>query len=129
MRKKDKRIKTGVNPNELLSHFQNLNMKRSNEQNEPPNATRVCVPDLDREISVTEVEEVLLKLKVNKAPGEDGIPPGVFKTLDNSLTKMLAIPYLIMSGDLENTQTVGLQVLYAQYINQVQEVNRTTTVG
>ena len=58
-----------------LSHFQNLNMKRSNERTEPPNATRVFVPDLDREISVTEVEEVLLKLKVNKAPGEDGIPP------------------------------------------------------
>ena len=52
MREKDKRIETGVNPNELLSHFQNLNMKRSNERNGPPNAARVCVPDLDREISV-----------------------------------------------------------------------------
>ena len=41
----------------------------------PTNLLPVIVPDLDREISVTEVEEVLLKLKVNKAPGEDGIPP------------------------------------------------------
>ena len=78
LREKDKHTETGVNPKELLSHLQNLNMKRSNERNEPPNASRVCVPDLDREISVAEVEEVLHKLKVNKAPREDGIPPGVY---------------------------------------------------
>ena len=123
LREKDKHIETGVNPKKLLSHLQNLNMKRSG--NEPPNASRVCVPHLDREISVAEVEEVLRKLKVNKAPGEDGIPPGVFKALDNTLIEMLAILF----NDLENTQTVGPQVLYAHYINQVQEMTRTTTEG
>ena len=92
-----------------LSHFQNLNMKRSNERTEPPNTTRVFVPDLDREISVTEVEEVLLKLKVNKAPGEDGILPGVFKTLDNTLTEMLAILFssVMGSGEYPNCWSTG----------------------
>ena len=45
-------------------YFQNLNMK-SNEWNEPPKAARACVLDLDREILVTEVEEVLLKVTMN----------------------------------------------------------------
>ena len=76
-------------------------IKRSNERNEPPNVARACVLDLDREISVTEVDEVLLKLKVNKAPGEDGIPPGVFKALDNTVIEMLAILFnnVIRSGE------------------------------
>ena len=41
------------------------------------NASRVCIPDLDRETSVAEVEEILHKLTVDKA----WIPPGVFKAL------------------------------------------------
>ena len=110
LREKDKHIETGVNPKELLSHLQNLNMKRSNERNEPPNASRVCVPHLDREISVAEVEEVLHKLKVNKAPGEDGIPPGVFKALDNTLIEMLAILFnnVMRSGEYPNCWSTGI---------------------
>lgn len=93
-----------------MSHFRNLNMKRSSEQNEPPNAARVSIPDLDREISVTEVEEVLNKLKVNKAPGEDGIPPGVFKALDNTLTEMLAVLFnnVMRSGEYPNCWSTGI---------------------
>ena len=75
--------------------------KKRNERNELPNAARACVLDLDREISVTEVEEVLLK--VNKVPGEDGILPGVFrgKALDNTLIEMLAILFnnVMRSGE------------------------------
>ena len=42
----------------------NLNAKGGSEQNinEPPNASIVCIPDLDREKSVAEVEEVSLLL-------------------------------------------------------------------
>ena len=54
LREKDKCIETGINPKELLSHFQNLNMKRSNEQNEPPNATRACVIDLDMQGNISD---------------------------------------------------------------------------
>ena len=110
LRKKDKHTETDVNPKEMMSHFQNLNMKRSSEQNEPPNAARVNIPDLDREISVTEVEEVLNKLKVNKAPGEDGIPPGVFKALDNTLTEMLAALFnnVMTSGEYPNCWSTGI---------------------
>ena len=56
---------------------------------EPPNASRLFIPDFDREISVAEMEEVFNKLKENKAPG-DGIPPGVFKASDNALVEILA---------------------------------------
>ena len=42
LREKGKHIETGVNPKELLAHFQNLNTKGGSEQNEPPNASRVC---------------------------------------------------------------------------------------
>ena len=85
-------------------------IKRSNERNEPPNAARACVLDLDREISVTEVDEVLLKLKVNKAPGEDGIPPGVFKALDNTVIEMLAILFsnVMRSGEYPNCWSTGI---------------------
>ena len=66
LREKDEHIETGVNPKELMSHFQNLNMKRSSEQNELPNTARVSISELDREISVAEVEEALNKLKAKK---------------------------------------------------------------
>ena len=74
------------------------------------NAARACVLDLDREISVTEVDEVLLKLKVNKAPGEDGIPPGVFKALDNTVIEMLAILFsnVMRSGEYPNCWSTGI---------------------
>ena len=71
-----------------MSRFQKLNMKRGSDQNELPNASRIF---LDREISLAEVEEVVNTLKGNKAPGDDGIPPGVFKALDNTLIEILAI--------------------------------------
>ena len=66
---------------------------------------------------MTEVEKVLLK--VNKIPGEDGILPGVFrgKALDNTLIEMLAILFNNVKIWRIATQTVGLHVLYAQYIN------------
>ena len=103
-------------------------MKKKYERNEPPNAARVFVPDLDREISVTEVEEVLLKLEVNKAPGDDGIPPGVFKALDNTLTEMLAMLFnnVMRSGEYPNCWSTG--IICPVHIN-VQEMNRKFTVG
>ena len=52
---------------------------------------------------------MLLKLKVNKAPGEDGIPPGVLKALDNTLTKMLAILFnnVMRSGEHKSVHKSG----------------------
>ena len=81
---------------ELLSHFQNLNMKKKYERNEPPNAARVFVPDFDREISVTKVEEVL--------------PPRVFKALDNALAEMLAILFnnVMRSVEYPNCWSTGI---------------------
>ena len=110
LREKDEHIETGVNPKELMSHFQNLNMKRSSEQNELPNTARVSISELDREISVAEVEEALNKLKAKKAPGEDGIPPGVFKALDNTLIEMLAILFnnVMKSGEHPNCWSTGI---------------------
>ena len=54
----------GVAPKELLSQVQKLNTKSRGDQNEPPNASRVFIPDLDSETSVAEVEEVLDKLRI-----------------------------------------------------------------
>ena len=74
-----RKVTVTLAPKELLSHFQILNTKSGGDQIEPPNASRVFIPDFDREISVAEMEEVFNKLKENKAPDDDGIPPGVFK--------------------------------------------------
>ena len=64
------------------------------------------------------VEEVLHKVKVNKAPGEDGIPPGVFKVLDNTLTECCS-NNVMRSGEHPNCWSTGI-------INQVQEMTRIT---
>ena len=47
---------------------------------------------------------------MNKAPGEDGIPPGAFKALDNTLIEMLAILFnnVMRSGDYPNCWSTGI---------------------
>lgn len=40
LREKDKHTVTGIAPKELLSHFQELNMRRGSDQNEPQNASK-----------------------------------------------------------------------------------------
>ena len=61
---------------------------------------------------MTEVKEVLNKLKVNKEPGEDTIPPGVhvFKAVDNTPTEMLAILFnnVMRSGEYPNCWSTGI---------------------
>ena len=85
-------------------------MKRSSEWNEPPNASRVYQTLIGKYHAVAEVEEVLHKLEVNKVPGEDGIPPGVFKVLDDTLTEMLAILFnnVMRSGEYPNCWSTGI---------------------
>ena len=60
-----RKVTVTLAPKELLSRFQILNTKSGGDQIEPPNASRVFIPDFDREISVTEMEEVFNKLKEN----------------------------------------------------------------
>ena len=50
------------------------------------------------------MEEVFNKLKENKAPGNDGIPPGVFKALDSTLIEILAFLFsnVMRSGEYPN---------------------------
>jgi len=81
-----------------VSHFQKVNTKSSGDQIEPPNASRLFIPDFDRDISVAEMEEVFHKLKENKAPG-DGIPPGVLAFLFNDVMR---------SGEYPNCWSTGI---------------------
>ncbi len=53
------------------------------------NAPDTYIPVLNEDILVEEVETALQNLKTKKAPGEDGIPPGVFKVLDGALIEFL----------------------------------------
>ena len=96
-----RKVTVTLAPKELLCHFQILNTKSGGDQIEPPNASRVFIPDFDREISVAEMEEVFNILKENKAPGNDGIPPGVFKALDSTLIEILTILFnnVMRSGE------------------------------
>jgi len=59
---------------------------------------------------VAEMEEVVNKLKENKAPGDDGIPPGVFKAFDNTLIEILAFLFnnVIRSGEYPNCWSTGI---------------------
>ena len=47
---------------------------------------------------------------MNKEPGEDGIPPGVFKALINTLIEMLAILFsnVMRSGEYPNCWSTGI---------------------
>ena len=69
----------------------------------------VFIPDFGREISVAEMEEVFNKLKENKAPDDDGIPPGVFKGLDSTLIEIMAILFnnVMRSGEYPNCWSTG----------------------
>jgi len=72
------------------------------------------------------VKEVLYKLKVNNVPGEDWIPPGVLKFLDNTLYwtadypiqhyEVWRIPEMLINRDY-----------YALCINLAQEMTWTST--
>ena len=49
----------------------------------------VYVPVLDDMITPTEVHDAIKSLKQNKAPGEDGIPPGMLRLLSDEWTLLL----------------------------------------
>ena len=51
-----------------------------------PTETRLCIPELDKQISP---EEVIKTLKNNKTPGPDGIPAEFYKALPERLLNIL----------------------------------------
>jgi len=65
---------------DFKQHFEELLNTETSPVLAPP-ASNVYVPILDDDISPLEVQHQVNKLKVNKAAGTDGLPPGVLKHL------------------------------------------------
>ena len=78
-----------VDPSSLLTHFRVLQECATHDNRETrENCTRY-VPVLDEEISEEEVFMAIHNMKTNTASGDDGIPPGVYKSFNEQLIILL----------------------------------------
>jgi hypothetical protein len=94
---------------EFCEHFENLlnPTDRSEDQEFIPNYEKY-IPILDDPIQPREVTECIHKLKTAKAPGPDGIPPGIFKSLPNEWISLLVFIYnSVFSQDYPMTWAVA----------------------
>ena len=62
-----------ITPNKWIDYFQDLLNDRNTGSADAPRGFHTFDPLLDRRISVNELREALQKVKINKAPGPDGI--------------------------------------------------------
>ena len=78
-----------VDPSSLLTHFRVLQECATHDNRETrENCTRY-VPVLDEKISEEEVVMAIHNMKTNIASGDDGIPPGVYKSFNERLIILL----------------------------------------
>ena len=79
---------------EFCEHFERLlNPEANKNQQEYTPSTPKYIPDLDAPIQPMEVSNSINKLKTSKAPGPDGIAPGIFKILPDDWILMLTFIY------------------------------------
>ena len=80
-----------VDPGSLLTHFRVLQECATHDNRETrENCTRY-VPVLDEEITEEEVSMAIHNMKANTASGDDGIPPGVYKSFNEQLITLLTM--------------------------------------
>ena len=101
-----------IDPKMLLVHFKRLNMVKVCGNLEPTNATNNClyVPELDDNIESGEVMLAIKSMKSGKSPGDDGIPPGVYKVLNERLVNLLTILFnrVLRTGEYPALWSTGV---------------------
>ena len=74
-----------VDPSSLLTHFRVLRERATHDNRETRENCMRYVPVLDEEITEEEVLMAIRNMKSNTASGDDGIPPGVYKSFNEQL--------------------------------------------
>ena len=84
-----------VDPNSLLTHFRVLQECATRDNVETrENCTRY-VPVFDERITEEEVFMAIRNMKSNTASGDDGIPPGVYKSFNEQLITLLTMLFKV----------------------------------
>ena len=80
-----------VDPSSLLTHFRVLQECATHDNRETREHCTHYVPVLDEEITEQEVLMEIHNMKTNTVSGDDGIPPGVYKSFNEQLITLLTM--------------------------------------
>lgn len=107
-------LKNEINPDSWVQHYQKLFCSNTSTSPTTP-LTLETNNELDHEITLPEIRNTIKKLKNKKAPGHDGIPNEIWKTLNTEYIEKLCSLFnkILNDGNIpEDWTTVLLQPIF-----------------